>query len=277
MIVTRRDVGTGLLRTRDSAPPHLRLLSSPTALALRGERASLIGWLVGVGLFAAVIGVISETFTTVKLGPTLQRQLAKVGGASITTPSGALGFYFLFFVLALSLFACAQIAAVRREEADQQLETLLALPVGRRRWLAGRLVLAATAAATLGLAAGVLAWAGAASQGAAVSLADMVGAGANCLPSVLLFAAFGALAFALVPRASAGIAYGLVGVAFTWELFGSLLGAPAWTLGLSPFHQVGLVPAQPFKAAAALVMLALAAVTALAAVLLFERRDLTGT
>jgi len=36
------------------------------------------------------------------------------------------------------------------------------------------------------------------------------------------FLALGALAFALVPRAP-GIAYGLVLLAFVWELFGSLL------------------------------------------------------
>ncbi len=67
----------------------------------------------------------------------------KVGGGSITTPTGYVGLLFLFFVLAVSLFACSQIAAARREEADERLETLLALPSSRRRWLAGRLALAA--------------------------------------------------------------------------------------------------------------------------------------
>ena len=85
------------------------------------------------------------------------------------------------------------------------------------------------------------------------------------------------LAFAAAPRAGAGVAYGVVAVAFVWERFGAMLGAPAWTLDLSPFHQVGLVPAQPFKATAAAIMLALAAAAAVAATRLFERRDLTGT
>jgi hypothetical protein len=34
-------------------------------------------------------------------------------------------------VLAISLYACGQLAAMRREEPDQQLEMLFALPVGR--------------------------------------------------------------------------------------------------------------------------------------------------
>ncbi len=275
-IALRRDVGSGLIRARDRTAPRLWLLSSPAALALRGERGSLAGWLFGVGGFAAVIGVISTTFTTANLSENLRRELARVGGTRIATPTGALGLYFLFFVLAVSLFGCAQIAAARHEEAAQQLETLLALPVGRRRWLAGRLALALGGSIVLALCAGLLAWAGARSQGAAVSLPRMLEAGANCLPAALLFLALGALAFAAVPRATGGIAYGLVSLAFVWQLFGSLLKAPAWLLGLSPFHHVALVPAQPFKGLAAAVMLALAAAGALAALALFRRRDLTG-
>jgi energy-coupling factor transporter ATP-binding protein EcfA2 len=105
---------------------------------------------------------------------------------------------------------------------------------------------------------------------------DTLAAGANCLPATFLFLSLGALGFALLPRASTGIAYGLVLLAFVWELFGSLLGVPGWTLGLSPFHQVGLVPAESFKATAAIAMLAIAAIAGLAALWAFERRDLTG-
>jgi ABC-2 type transport system permease protein len=274
-IALRRDVGSGLLAAHDRRPPRLRLLASPTAQALRGERGSLVGWLVGVGLFAAIVGVLSTTLETAKLSETTRRELARFG-VSILTPSGIIGFYFLFFVLAISLFACAQVAAARHEEAGQRLETLLALPVGRRRWLAGRLAIALGGAVVLALAAAVLAWAGARSRGADVSLPDVLGAGANCLPTAVLFLGLGALAFAAWPRATSGIAYGLVSVAFVWQLFGAALGAPAWLLGVSPFHHVALVPAQSFKALAAVVMLALAAAALAAALALFDRRDLTG-
>ncbi len=275
-IAARRDVGSGLLSPSDSAPPRLGLLSSPTANALREERASLIAWLVGTGFFAVIVGLLCTSFSPRNISVNLQQQLSRLGGASIVTPAGAMGFYFLFFVLIIALFACSQIAAARHEEAEQRLETLLALPVDRRGWLAGRLALAGAGAGALALAAGVLAWAAAASQNAGLSLARMLETGVNCLPAVLLFLALGALGFALLPRAAAGIAYGAVALAFVWELFGSLLGAPAWTLELSPFHHVALVPAQPLKGADALVMLAIAAATALAAIWAFARRDLTG-
>jgi ABC-2 type transport system permease protein len=274
-LAVRRDIGSGLLPARDSAPPRLRLLRSPAAHALRSERGVLVAWLVGVGAFAFLMGVISDAATPDVLSKNVQRQLEKLGTDSVVTPSGWLGFSFIFFILAVSLFCCMQIASLRGEEAEQRLETLLALPVGRSGWLAGRLLLAGASAAAVALAAGLLAWAGAAAEGADVSLPEMLGAGANTLPPALLFLALGALAFALAPRASTAIAYGLVGLAFVWELFGALLEVPAWLLAVSPFHDVGLVPGEPFEAGAAAIMLALAASVTLAAVTIFQRRDLT--
>ncbi len=181
--------------------------------------------------------MISDSVSAAGISKSLVRQLRALGGASIITPTGYISLTFLFFVLLVSLFACSQIAAARHEETDQRLETLFAFPIKRARWLAGRLALAAAGSVTLALLAGAIAWAGAASQGADVSLADTLAAGANCLPVALLFLAIGSLAFAVLPRASTGIAYGLVIAAFLWQLFGSLLDVPAWTLDLSPFHR----------------------------------------
>ena len=79
-----------------------------------------------------------------------------------------------------------------------------------------------------------------------------------------------------MPRASAGIAYGLVTVTFLWQLTGSVLGAPKWLVNLTPFAHVGLVPAQHFRAEAAVIMLGIAVSSALAATWIFQRRDLTG-
>jgi ABC-2 type transport system permease protein len=275
-IAARRDVGSGVLAARENAPARLRLLSSPTARALRGERAGLLVWLASVGAFAFILGMVSNSVSSANVSPDLKRQFARLGAGSIETPSGYLSFVFIFFVLAVSLFACAQLGAARHEEADEQLETLLSLPVSRVRWLGGRLALAGGAAAAIALAAGLLAWAGARTQGADVSLAKLIEAGANCLPAALLFLGIAALTYSLVPRASAGIAYGLVTFAFLWQLTSSLLGAPDWLVELTPFAHVGLVPAQPFKAGAALVMLALAGLAMLASLGLFARRDLVG-
>ena len=108
------------------------------------------------------------------------------------------------------------------------------------------------------------------------TLASMLEAGVNGVPVALLFLGVAALAYAVVPRAGAGIGYGLVTVTFLWQLVGALLGVPKWIVDLTPFAHVGLVPAQPFRPGAAVGMAAIGAVVGLAAIAFFQRRDLTG-
>jgi ABC-2 type transport system permease protein len=270
-----RDVGAGLIPARDSAEPRLRLLFSPEGLAVRTLRGGFLAWAAGIGAYAVILGSVSDSVAS-GLSENLQEQLEKLGASGADTPTGFIGFAFLFFILAISLFTSFQLGAAREEESEQRLETLFAEPVSRVRWLAGRLALAAAGSAVLALVAGVLAWLGAVSAGADVSFARLLAAGANCLPVALLFLGLGALALAAVPRAGVAIAYALVAAAFVWETVGGLLEAPGWLLDVSPFHQVALVPAEPFDATSAVVMLVLALAATLAATAVFRRRDLAG-
>jgi ABC-2 type transport system permease protein len=273
-IEQRRDIGRGLLASHDSAPPRLALLSSPTTLALRTRLGMLLAWLIGLGVFAAIMGVVSDSVVS-GLSQSVQDLLAKLGTAA-TTPAGYLGLIFQYLLLALCLFACFELAAMREDEADQRLETLFALPVSRERWFAERLGLVVVAALALALAAGVLAWAGAVSQGADVAFGRLLEAGANCLPVVVLFLGLGGLALALAPRAGTTLAYSLVGVAFLWETIGGLVDAPGWARDLSPFHHVGLVPAESFQAGGAVAMASIGALAGLVGAWRFGRRDLSG-
>jgi len=276
VLMRRRDIGSGLLSARERSKPRLRLLSSTTAQALRSELGSLVAWLTGVGAFALILGAIAHTINSTAIPADLRRELAKLGDVQIATPAGYLGFCFLLFVLAISVFCAGALAAARHEEADERLETLLALPVGRGRWLGGRLALAAAGACALALTAGLAAWVGAAQSGVAPSFWRMLEAGANCLPAAALFLGASALAYAIVPRASSPIIYSLIAVAFLWMLFGSLLGAPQWLVDLSPFEHVALVPAQPFRAGPAAAMVAIGAAGVAGALAMFRRRDLLG-
>ena len=185
---------------------------------------------------------------------------------------------FIFFILAVSLFACAQIGAAREEEAEERLETLLAYPVSRAR-LARWAPAAGERRGADASRCGRAAQPGPARphRASASRCRGCSRPAANCLPVALLFLGIAALAYAIAPRASAGIAYGLVTVAFLWYLVGSLLGAfRSGSSKLTPFQHVGLVPAQSFRALDAVAMLAIAAVACLAALWVFGRRDLIG-
>ena len=273
-IERRRDVGGAVLAARDGhARPQLHLLGSSNGLALRCEQVSLAIWIGATAAYALVIGSTSKNVAA-GLSSTVKEQLHRLGQLELATPEGYLGLSFLFFVLAISLFCCSKLAAARHEEAEGRLETVFALPQGRVGWLARRLMLAASGATILALVAAVGSALGADLVGSHVSLLRLLEAGLNCLPVSALFLGLGALLVAWRPRLGVGTSYALVSVAFVWQLFGALLGAPAWLLGVSPFDHIGFVPAQPFRLDGALVMVAIGTAGALAAGLVFRSRDL---
>jgi polyether ionophore transport system permease protein len=275
-ISVRRDIGAGLFRAHDSRAPRTWLLSSPEGLAVRTLRGPFLAWLAGIAAYALVMGVVSDSIASA-LSTNLQEQLEKLGASSADTPLGFLGFAFLFFVLAISLFGPFQLGALREEESEQRLETLLAHPVSRTRWLAGRLAIAAGASTVLALAAGAFAWLGARFAGADVPFPRLLEAGLNCLPVAFLFLGLGALAYALVPRAGVALAYALVALSFVWETVGGLFSLPEWMFELSPFHQVALVPAESFAFGPAVVMILVALAAAVASTAIFRRRDLVAS
>jgi ABC-2 type transport system permease protein len=268
-----RDIGSGLLPERGGGT-SLRLLSSPTAQALRSQRDGLIVWAGSFAVFAFILGVVSSSVSSSGIPPGVDKQIAKLGAGSITSASGYLALIFFVYVLGVSLFVCAQLGSARREEAGQQLETLLALPVGRTGWLTGRLLLAAGGAVVISLLIGLLTWAGVVAGGTSGSLGQMLEAGANCLPVAALFLGVAALAYAAAPRAAAAISYGLLVLSFLWQAVGALLGAPSWLVGLSPFEHVGLVPAESFRTVDAVVMIGIGVAAAVVGLAVFRRRDL---
>lgn len=275
-IALGRDVGRGLLAAHESARPRVRLLSSTTAHALREQRTGLLVWTGAIGALGFVIGVISKSISSVGISQSLRHTLSELGAGSALTPTSYIGFSFSFFVVAVSALAVSQVAAARHEELEERLETVLALPVSRRRWLGGRLMLGCLAVAAVALAAGAFTWLGAVTQDVSLSLGRMLEAGANCLPAAILFLGLSALAYAVVPRAGTGIAYGVLVAAYLWQLFGSLLGAPHWLVNATPFAHIGLVPAGSLRWVAAGVMLAIGLLAGIGALELFARRDLSG-
>ena len=274
LIATRRDLGTGLLSDADSHPPRLGLLGSAWAFSLRRERSALIVWTVAIAVFGCLLGTISGAVSTAALPAGIRHAFGHVIAGSVVTPAGYLGFASLVFVLAVSLFGAAQLAAARREETDGELGTLLALPVSAARWLGGRLLLIELAIGSLAAVLALCLWAGATAAGAHVPLPGLLEAGANCAAVASLFVGIGAVACALCPGIAVSVSYAIVVAAFFWQLFGAVLGAPAWLVDLTPFAHLGLAPAAPFRVSSAVLIASIGAVGLLAAPVLMRRRDL---
>jgi len=268
-VARNRDLGASVLSRRATAPSRIALLGSPAQAAVRGELPSLLAWLVGTGLFALALGAFAHS-----VAEEMRKVSIRTYGLDIASAAGYLAAVFAIFAMVVALYAVSHVGGLRDEESSGRLETLFALPVPRRSWMRGRLLVAAGATIVLSLAIGFLAWAGSAATSGGVGLGAMLTAGANCIAVSLLFLALGALLFAWLPRPSPGAAFGLVGVAFLWELVGALISAPWWLLTISPFHHVTQAPLAAVDRRGTLVMLVIAAIAAAAAVERFARRDL---
>jgi ABC-2 type transport system permease protein len=273
ILVGRRDLGASVLPANDTAAPRTRLLNGPLGLAARLARRGAVGWIAGLAGWGLILGLTvkgtEEVFASQSGGV-----IAKLGGAS----GGAayLGVTFLIVTLLIALAAAGQVSATRDEEAEGYLDHLLARPVARLPWLAGRFAVSMAVLAAAGLAVGLLTWAAAAATGAGLSFATLLAAGANVFPVGVFVLGIGTLVHGLAPRFAVIAAYAIVAWSFLVEIIGANLGISRWLLDTSILHHIARAPAVPVRWDSAAILIAIGIAAAIAGAAAFARRDLAG-
>ena len=267
-------------RARHAPSRGCGLLRSPTAQALRGQRGALIAWarqrrpcsrfILGIGRQEHLAGRRLEEHAGRDRQARRRRRSRRRPATSRSCSSSS-----------CSRSACSSAPrsappATRRPTSGSR--RCSRCPVGRRRWLAGRLVLAALAAA------GDLAARRAARPGRARPPAARTSRCPRCsrpaptrCRSRSCSSGSPRWPTRAVPRAGSAITYRLVTVAFLWQLVGSLVGAPdvaARRHAVRP-RRARAHPAVP-HGRPPVVMVALGAIAALAGAAPFRRRDLIG-
>ena len=180
VLSARRDVGEGLLASRDVAPPRAFGLGSPFGLALRLELGALLAWCIGAAAAAFALGTIAKV-TTGSLPKSLGDTLDKFGVKGAFA-NQYFGVAFLLVATLVALLAAGQIGSASEEETSGRSVHVLAQPVDRAVLFLGRVALAAGAIVAAGLLAGLGAWVGAKTQGVDLRLGSMLGAGLNVVP-----------------------------------------------------------------------------------------------
>lgn len=277
VIRRRRDVGASLLPERVGKERAGVGGQSFVGLALRLQRSTLAGWCVGAAALGAVAGVLSPMASeTVSSIAPLRELIARL------VPGGQTGLIDVFVTALLGMAgvfaAAAGIQAVlrmRAEEAEGRAEILLSAPVSRARWLGANLFVASVSAAVVSTTAGTAAAVGLAVSGTSDGPAwSLVPAALAHVPAALVFAAAAAVAFALAPRLSIVVAWGVLAVAIVLGEFGELFGLPAWLQDASPFRHSSAMPVESFNQAGAVGLLLVAAAGASLAAYFLRRRDL---
>jgi ABC-2 type transport system permease protein len=272
-LASHRDLGAGLVQPRRGSATAGRLLGSPWGLALRLQRGSLVAWASGVFVFGGVYGSVAndvEEFIQ-DLDDSVREFLAR-SGANIV--DSFFGTTLLILALVGSGFALQSVQRLRGEESALHAETILALPVSRRRWVASHLAVA-LGGALLVLAAGGLGLglAYALSVGDPGAVPRLIGDAVAYLPAVGLMVGLGLALFGLVPRVMAAL-WGLLVFSFVSGFFGEVLDLPSWVLGISPYEHTPLLPAEQFATLPLVVMTGLAVALGAVGLRAFRTRDI---
>lgn len=155
----RRDLGAGLVPPRPGPPAATAWLSTPTALAFRLQRTSLIGWAAALAAGGALYGGIGNTI--VDSFDDLPDQVVDVmGGDASRMLDGYLGTMGFFDALLVVVFVVLGVQTLRGEETKGRTEPVLATATGRSTWFlaytgviaVGALVLLAVTGLAFGLA-----------------------------------------------------------------------------------------------------------------------------
>lgn len=274
-LLRRRDVGAGLIAERLGRPEAGPALTGPLGLAVRLQRATLLAWTIGVGLYGLVIGsVVNGIGDSFGSNETLRDLITRMGGTNSLEDS-FVNYAFTMLGLAGAAYAISASLRLFGEENGGHAESVLTGAVGRVRWVASHLVFALGGPVVIMVTAAVLGGLvyGIAAGDIAGTLPGVLAAALVQLPAIWLFAAITIALFGLAPRWTP-VAWGLLTAAIAVFMLGSISGAPQWFRGLEPFGHAPKVPGSEFTATPVIVTAALAAVLLAAGLVGVRGRDL---
>lgn len=273
VVAARRDLGAGLVSPRPGRATAAPILGNPLGLAVRLQRASLLGWGAGVLIIGMAYGWIGPTIDTfIGQNKALAEVLAGAGGGSLTDSYFAASFRLM--ALLATGFALQSALRVRSEEMSMRAESVLATPVSRWRFagshltvaFAGSVILLAVAGLATGLTYG-------AAGGGMQSVPRLVGAALVYAPPMWIMVGLAIALDGLAPRWT-GVSWAILAACVVVGFLGPVLHLPRWLQDLSPFERVPQLPAASLTLTPLLVISAIAAVLTLVGLGGLRRRDI---
>lgn len=270
-----RDLGASLLPERPGRPRAGVGLRSAAGLAWTVHRPTVVGWAVGAAALGVFAGALAPTVAAaIESNAALSELIRRL---SPTTRGDAVDIFATAMLgLAGVLAAASGVQAalrLRSEEAEGRAELLLSTPLTRRRWMLSHLVVAALSATTVALSAGLAAGVAFATAGLPGRFGSSAGAALAHVPAALVFVGLVGVVFALTPRLTVPLGWGLLALGIVVGQFGELLSLPEAVQSISPFaHSPGL-PADELEPAALVLLTLVAVAGAVVGVTAFRRRD----
>ncbi len=277
VIASKRDLGAAALPEREAARSRHFGFSGHIGLNWVLSRTTAVSWIVALAIVSAVFGWISKAGAEAITGSSTAQDMIRRMGVIRAGAAAYLGVTLLMVGATLALGAAAQLGAVRAEEADGRLDHLLARPVSRRRWLAGKVGVGAAMLVIEAVVAGAAGWVGVSTQGTGLQLWELLKAGISIAPPALLVLGIGAFIYAVLPRYAAATGYAIIAWSFLIELVGAVTNLNHWVKDTSLLVHIAPAPAAAPDWLAAGIMAGIGLVAFAGGLLVYPRRDLAGT
>ena len=249
----------------------------------RDDRRALIGWTVGVAAFTAIYTSFYSQFqgaAELKQDALPQGMLDFLGIQDMLSPAGYLQALIFSLIGPLLVLMCGVTLTARtiaRPEEDGGMELLLVIPLSRRAFAVQRLAATAVALTVVAAVPWILLSVIVPAIGMDLPLSNVAAACAGLVALVWCFAGIAFLIGAATGRRGHVLAItGVLGVAtYMANAIAGISHSLSWLKWLSPFHYfIGTDPLHTgWHPAELLVLVAVGAVTAIAGVMLFDRRD----
>lgn len=269
---SRRDLGAAPFASR--LGPARGGMRSVAGLVSRLQRASLIGWAVGMAVAGLALGAVAGgVLDLVAQTPRAADILRDMGGAGAIVDT-----YFAALVPLLgtvgALLGVIAVGRVASEETDHRSELVLATATTRQGLFGAHLLWALGGAVALMLVAGATMGLGAVATGGETGrVLGLVGAALAQVPAMWVVIGVGALGVALGPR-YAVVGWIVDGFCLVIAWIAPLLGLPEAVLRISPFHQLPHLPGGPMHWTPLVVLTLVALALTAASLAAYRRRDL---
>jgi len=274
-LLTRRDLGAGILPPRLGPPRASKSLVTPLGFAGRLQRGTIIGWAVGMILGGIAIGAVGDSVEQMLKTSTEVERIFTKGGTSNLVDS-YLASMLLIFALIGSGYTVSAALRPHSEEKEGRAEQMLATAIGRWRWAGSHALLALGASVLLlGLCGIAIAIGLGLSTGDWSGTASLVGSAIANVPAMWVMGGLTVLIFGLLPNRTYLAWLALTLAIVIWSLDTLSTDAPGWLVEISPFTHTPLVPVASFDAVPLIVMTVVGLGSTAAGLAAFRRRDLT--
>lgn len=234
--ISRRDLGSSVIKESSSVKSHFYLLGSAWQLALRQNAWVFLGWagfaLAMGGIVASILNIAVDATSS---SSSLSQSVYALAGTTDDLRLAFFGAGLVFVVMVLLILATVIVGTIRHDEAKQYLDNILVQPKTRTMWLMSRLVLGAAVTFVISFACITLMYF-AAPHDLPLDFAKLAALSISVLGTIGFLIGFGTLFYGVFPRLAVLAMYLVIIWSFLIDLVGAVVKLDDIFVKSSLFH-----------------------------------------